>query len=471
MNEERVNDMALNVVVLAAGQGTRMKSKQPKVLHKVAGKAMLERVIDSARILNPKQIVVVYGHQGDLLKAAFEDQALSFVEQTPQRGTADALMKAAPMLAQDERVLILYGDVPLISAQTLQHFIDKTPKDALGIMTVEVEDPTGLGRIIRDAQGNIIKIVEQKDASLQEQALREVNTGIYVVNTSHLNKWLPQIKNDNQQQEYYLTDIVALAAKDKIAIISHAPAQVEEILGVNDRIQLAQLERFYQHKIATDLMRQGVTLADPNRVEVRGTLSCEQDVSIDTNVIFEGQVSVKQGTSIGPQCILKNCQLGENVTILAHCYLEDVTIADNCTIGPFARLRPGTTLGNDVRIGNFVEIKNAQIASGTKINHLSYIGDAIVGKEVNIGAGTITCNYDGVNKHQTIIEDNVMIGSDTQLIAPIRVGAGATIGAGSTVNKDVPKEQLTLTHQLNQRSKKWERPKKVSTSPNQQEKA
>ncbi len=461
--------MDLSIVVLAAGQGTRMKSTLPKVLHPVADKPMLQHVVDTAKQLSPSNIIVVCGHQGETLRGAFSNEKIDFVEQVPQRGTADAVAKALPLLKDDQKVIILYGDVPLISSNTLNELIEKT-KDGLGIVTINMGNPTGLGRIVRDSLGKVIKIVEQKDANAQEQKISEVNTGIYLVDAKLLKLWIPQIENKNNQNEFYLTDIVAMAVKDKISINTVSPQHIEEILGVNDKAQLAQVERCYQYKMATQLMNQGVTLADPSRCDIRGTLSVQSDVFIDINVIFQGKVTLKQGCHIGPNCVLIDVTLGENVTLLANCYLEGVSIGDNATIGPFARLRPGTEIDSDARIGNFVEVKNAKIGKGSKINHLSYVGDATIGQDVNIGAGTITCNYDGANKHQTVIEDNVMIGSDTQLIAPVRIGKGATIGAGSTINQDVPENQLTLTHQLNQRSKKWERPKKSSSPNNHKEK-
>ncbi|MGD9592136.1 MAG: bifunctional UDP-N-acetylglucosamine diphosphorylase/glucosamine-1-phosphate N-acetyltransferase GlmU [Candidatus Berkiella sp.] len=462
--------MALTVVVLAAGQGTRMKSTLPKVLHCLAGKPLLQHVLDTANQLSPSKSIVVCGHQSKLLKDTFSNQPIEFIEQVPQRGTADAVAKALPLLNENDKVLILSGDVPLICVDTLKRFVQSTPKNALGLITAQLENPFGLGRIVRNNSGNITQVVEQKDANEDEQKICEINSGIYLVEANLLKKWIPQIQNKNQQQEFYLTDIISIAVKEGVLVVSSAPENVHEISGINDRAQLAQAERYYQHKQAQALMVQGVTIADPLRMDVRGELQCENDVSIDINVIFEGNVTLKKGCKIGPHCVVINSTLGENVTLLANCYIEGVNIADNVTVGPFARLRPGTDIDSDARIGNFVEVKNAKIGKGSKVNHLSYIGDATIGQGVNIGAGTITCNYDGANKHQTVIEDDVMIGSDTQLIAPVRVGKGATIGAGSTINQNVPENQLTLTHQLNQRSKNWERPKKSSFTNNHQDK-
>lgn len=452
--------MDLSIVVLAAGQGTRMKSAFPKVMQTIAGKPMLAHVVDTAQALAPKKIIIVYGHGKDILLEAFQDKELSWVEQTMQKGTGDAVAKALPVLSANERVIILYGDVPLISKETLQRVLRETPNDALGLITVNTDNPCGLGRIVKDQQGNVIKIVEEKDASQAERTIKEVNTGIFIVPSQYLSKWIPLLNNNNQQKEYYLTDIVALAVEDKVAIVTHSPDDDHEILGINDRGQQANIERIYQQQLAKKLLLQGVMISDPHRIDIRGTLQAESDVFIDINVLFQGDVVLGKGCHIGPNCVLINCELAENVTVLANSYIENAKIGNNAHIGPFARLRPGTLLKDDAKIGNFVEVKNATIGKGSKISHLSYIGDALVGEDVNIGAGTITCNYDGANKHQTIIEDDVMIGSDTQLIAPIRVGKGATIGAGSTLNKDVPANQLTVTQQLNQRSKAWDRPQK-----------
>lgn len=453
--------MDLSIVVLAAGQGTRMKSTLPKVMQTIAGKPMLAHVVDTAKTLAPKKIIIVYGHGKDILLKTFQDKELSWVEQAVQKGTGDAVAKALPVLSANERVIILYGDVPLISKETLQRVLRETPSDALGLITINTDNPHGLGRIVKDQQGNVIKIVEEKDANEVERAIKEVNTGIFIVPSQYLSKWIPLLNNNNQQKEYYLTDIVALAVEAKVKIVTHSPDDDHEILGVNDRAQQANIERIYQQQIAKKLLHQGVMISDPHRIDVRGTLQAQSDVFIDINVLFQGNVVLGKGCHIGPNCVLIDCELAENVTILANSYIENTKIGNNVHIGPFARLRPGTLLKDDAKIGNFVEVKNATIGKGSKISHLSYIGDALVGEDVNIGAGTITCNYDGANKHQTIIEDDVMIGSDTQLIAPIRVGKGATIGAGSTLNKDVPANQLTVTQQLNQRSKAWDRPQKT----------
>ncbi len=454
-------DMDLSIVVLAAGQGTRMKSQLPKVLHTIGGKPMLAHVVATAKTLGPKQIVVVYGYGGQTLKAAFSDEAITWVEQTTQQGTGDAVAKALPVLPENHRVIILYGDVPLISAQTLRRLLNATPKSAVGVLTVNLQSPFGLGRIVRDENGAVKRIVEERDANDIERQIHEVNTGIFVVEAKHLNRWLPQLNNKNKQGEYYLTDIVQLAVNDNVPIVTVHPSVEHEVLGVNDRLQQVEAERHYQRFIATAFLKEGVLICDPLRFDLRGTLQAESDVKIDVNVVLEGDIILRKGVQIGPNCVLINCEIGEGTIVLANSHLDGVKIGSGAIVGPFARLRPGTVLADKVHIGNFVEIKNSFIGNASKINHLSYIGDTTMGQDVNIGAGTITCNYDGANKYQTIIEDEVHIGSDSQLIAPVRIRKGATIGAGSTVNKDAPEYQLTLTQQLNQRSKSWERPKKT----------
>lgn len=456
------HDKGLSIVILAAGQGTRMKSSLPKVMHTIAGKPFLAHVIATAQSLNPSQIIVVYGYGGDVLKAAFTDPAIQWAHQPVQQGTADAVAKALPFIPSDHRVLILYGDVPLISPSTLTHLLNHTAEDAVGLLTVQMPTPYGLGRIVREA-GEVARIVEEKDATEAEKAIQEVNTGIFLVQANALSTWLQKITNHNAQKEYYLTDIIALAVQDQVPVVTTAPQVIEEILGINDKLQQSYLERYYQQSRAKEWLKEGVWIADPARLDVRGTLEVAPEVSIDVNVVIEGKVTLRKGCTIGPHCVLKNCDIGEGVTLHAHCYLEGVTIAKNATIGPFARLRPGTVLAENVHIGNFVEVKNATVGMGSKINHLSYIGDATLGKDVNVGAGTITCNYDGAYKHQTIIEDDVHIGSDSQLIAPVRVGKGATLAAGTTLHEDAPPYQLTLSHRLALRSLDWQRPKKETT--------
>lgn len=455
--------MTIQTIILAAGQGKRMHSDLPKVLHTVAGKPLLQHVIDVAFAVAPDaKPLVVYGHQGDVIRRALAHANAQWVEQTQQLGTAHAVLQALPGVDANARVLILYGDVPLISTTTLKKLIDTTPSNAIGMITARVSNPTGYGRIKRDAQQQVIGIVEEKDATDAERAINEINTGIYVVPATYLKKWLPTIKNNNAQKEYYLTDIVTHAVQEKIAIHTVEPTMTNEILGVNDRVQLAQLERAKQSQLAEKLMQQGVTLRDPARIDIRGNVKVGRDVIIDVNVILEGDVVIGDSCVIGANSIVRNSTLGNSVTIHSHSVLEESKVGDGSIVGPFARLRPGTVLDNTVHIGNFVEIKNSQIKSNSKVNHLSYIGDSEIGARVNVGAGTITCNYDGANKHQTIIGDDVFIGSDTQLVAPVKVNNGATIAAGSTITKEVPANQLTLTHRLEQRSsKEWKRPEKV----------
>ncbi|TAK75012.1 MAG: UDP-N-acetylglucosamine diphosphorylase/glucosamine-1-phosphate N-acetyltransferase [Gammaproteobacteria bacterium] len=454
--------MAIQVVILAAGQGRRMYSNQPKVLHRLGGKALLEHVILTALKISPETPpIIVYGHQGERLQEALGHYSVRWAEQQDQLGTGHAVLQAMPFVADDDRVLILYGDVPLISEQTLTRLIQATPPDAIGMVTVHLKQPTGYGRILRDAMERVMGIVEEKDASEVERAITEINSGIYILPAVHLKNWLPNLNNQNAQLEYYLTDVISRGVKEKVAIYTVQPRQFEEILGVNDRVQLAHLERFYQHQYAEKLMRQGVTICDPHRLDIRGDVEIGRDVTLDVNVILEGRVVIGHGCVIGPNTFLRNTTLGVNVEIKANSIIDGAEIAAEAIIGPFARIRPGTVLASKVHIGNFVELKNSQIDEGSKVNHLSYVGDSEVGKRVNIGAGTITCNYDGVNKHKTVIGDDVQIGSDTQLIAPVTVGAGATIAAGSTIIKDAPPHQLTLTQHIDQRSMAdWERPKK-----------
>lgn len=453
--------MTIQTVILAAGQGKRMHSSLPKILHRLAGKPLIEYVLDAAHAVSSLPPIIVYGHQGDVIRSALASKKARWVKQSEQLGTGHAVLQTLPELNDADAVLVLSGDVPLISVNTLDKLISSTPKNALGMLTANLANPAGYGRIKRDKKKKITHIIEEKDATVKERAITEINTGIYLVPVKRLRKWLPALKNKNAQKEYYLTDIIAQAVKDKVAIHSVQPEQVEEIYGINDKLQLAQLERFHQRQLAETLMRQGVTLLDPARLDIRGDVQVGRDVVIDVNVILEGRVRIGNNCSIGPHAILRDVELGDSVEVKANSIIENAVISAACVIGPFARIRPGTVLAREVHIGNFVEIKNSEIGSSTKINHLSYIGDADIGQQVNIGAGTITCNYDGANKHRTVIGDHVHIGSDTQLIAPVTVGKAATIGAGSTVAKNVPAGELTLTHTLHQRStKNWQRPKK-----------
>jgi bifunctional UDP-N-acetylglucosamine pyrophosphorylase/glucosamine-1-phosphate N-acetyltransferase len=451
----------MNVVILAAGMGKRMRSALPKVLHPLAGKPLLSHVLDTARSLSPSTLCVVYGHGGEAVPETVKADDLIFVKQEPQLGTGHAVMQAVPHLDDSVPTLVLYGDVPLTTAQSLAQLLDNAGTEKLAILTVELQDPTGYGRIVRDAKsGDITRIVEQKDASETERSILEVNTGIMAIPTAHLKRWLGTLSNNNAQQEYYLTDIVARAVADGVPVVSAQPSAVWETLGVNSKVQLAELERIHQANIAQKLLEDGVTLLDPARIDVRGELVCGRDVVIDVNCIFEGKVDIEDGAHIGANCIIKNTRIAKGASIKPFCHIENSVIGAEAQVGPYARLRPGTTLGEDVHIGNFVEVKNSQIAAHSKANHLAYVGDTDVGSRVNIGAGTITCNYDGANKFRTVIEDDAFIGSDTQLVAPVRVGKGATLGAGTTLTKDAPEGKLTLSRGKQVTIDNWKRPVK-----------
>ena len=454
----------MNIVILAAGQGKRMHSDLPKVLHPLAGRALLSHVLATAHALTPESICVVYGHGGEAVRQHFEkmsppDVAVSWARQAPQFGTGHAVMQALPHLKAAAQTLILYGDVPLTRVESLQRLV-AVAGAGLGILTVELEDPAGYGRIVRDPAGRLVRIVEQKDATPAERAITEINTGIMVLPTARLRAWLDRLGNNNAQKEYYLTDVVALAVADGVPVNSAKPDAAWETLGVNSRSQLAELERTFQRNLATQLLEDGVTLADPARIDIRGTLAVGRDCSIDVNCVFEGNVALGDGVSIGPHCVIKNVSIAAGTRIEAFCHLEDAEVGERCRIGPYARLRPAAVLGEDVHIGNFVEVKASRIGDRSKANHLSYVGDASVGKDVNIGAGTITCNYDGANKHRTIIEDEVHIGSDTQLVAPVTIGKGSTTAAGATVYKDVPPGGLVLTKAEQVFKPGWQRPVK-----------
>jgi bifunctional UDP-N-acetylglucosamine pyrophosphorylase/glucosamine-1-phosphate N-acetyltransferase len=449
----------MNVVILAAGMGKRMQSDLPKVLHALAGKPLLSHVIDTARQLSPSRCCVVYGHGGDKVPTQLAADDLQFVLQEPQLGTGHAVMQAVSKLNEDQPTLVLYGDVPLTTVATLRTLTEKAGNEKLAILTIAMDDPTGYGRIVRE-QNKIIRIVEQKDATDLERQIREVNTGILVAPTRQLKNWLSQLSNHNAQGEYYLTDIIALAVKDKVVIESTQPSHAWETLGVNSKVQLAELERIHQLNLAHQLLEQGVTLTDPSRIDIRGELHCARDVSIDIGCVFEGQVHIGQGVSIGAYCVIKNSRIADNANIKPFTHIDEASVGRDSQIGPYARLRPGTTLGPDVHVGNFVEIKNSEFGAHSKANHLAYVGDTTVGSRVNIGAGTITCNYDGANKHRTIIEDDAFIGSDTQLVAPVTVGKGATIGAGTTLTKDAPPDSLTVSRARQTSIAGWQRPVK-----------
>ncbi|MBK7687234.1 MAG: bifunctional UDP-N-acetylglucosamine diphosphorylase/glucosamine-1-phosphate N-acetyltransferase GlmU [Rhodocyclaceae bacterium] len=450
----------LNVVILAAGAGKRMRSELPKVLQPLAGKAMLAHVLDTARSLGAQNICVVVGHGGDAVRVAFPATDIQWANQSPQLGTGHALLQALPHIDPDAPTLVLYGDVPLTRTATLHRLIEAAGQNNLALLTALVPNPHGYGRIVR-IDGQVKRIVEEKDADDAERAIGEINTGMLVAPAASLARWLPGLGNQNAQGEYYLTDIVALAVSEGCKVVTAHPGAAWETEGVNNKAQLAQLERVHQRNIAEALMEAGVTLADPARIDVRGELTCEPDVFIDVGCVFEGKVSVGAGSTLSANCVLKNCSVGAGVLIKPFCHIEDAVIGANSIIGPYARLRPGTTLGNEVHVGNFCEIKNSDIASGSKVNHLSYIGDTTMGSRVNVGAGTITCNYDGANKFRTIIEDDVFIGSDTQLIAPVTVGRGATLGAGTTLTKDAPADQLTVSRAKQISMAGWKRPQKL----------
>jgi bifunctional UDP-N-acetylglucosamine pyrophosphorylase/glucosamine-1-phosphate N-acetyltransferase len=456
--------MPLSVVILAAGQGKRMKSAWPKVLQPLAGRALLKHVIDTARLLSPKAIHVVYGHGGERVREALKSEAVSWVLQERQLGTGHAVTQALPGIPDAHTVLVLYGDVPLIRRDTLEALLKLCDSKTLAILTVRLEDPTGYGRILRDARGRIRKIVEHKDASQQELRVRESNTGIIAAPAKLLKKWLALVKNNNVQGEYYLTDAAAIAAKGKFNVVPLVAHAETEVLGVNDKVQLAQVEAAYRQQQARELMLAGVTLIDPARLDVRGTVSCGRDVELDVNVILEGKVILGDRVRVGPNCVIRDCEIGADTQVFANCVLDHARIGMSCKIGPFARLRPGATLARDVHVGNYVEVKNARLGEGSKANHLTYLGDASIGKDVNVGAGTITCNYDGVNKSQTHIEDGVFIGSGSMLVAPVRIGARATIGAGSTITQDVPADKLTLARSRQVTIDSWARPVKSKKS-------
>ncbi len=454
--------MSLQVVILAAGQGKRMQSHLPKVLHAIAGRALISHVVETVNTLkSPHEPIVIFGHEGERLRAALPDLNVKWVLQEKQAGTGHAVLQAIPFIQDDAHVLILCGDVPLISANTLTHLIEKTPKNGLGLLTAVLNQPYGYGRILRNADGQVISIVEERDANEAEKAIQEINTGIYYVPARYLSEWLPQLGNQNHQGEFYLTDIISFAVKAGLPIQTAQPASLFEIRGVNDRMQLAELEREYQRNQAKQLMSAGVTLRDPARLDIRGEVQVGKDTIIDVNVVLEGKISIGEGCNIGANVILKDCQLANHVEIKPNTMIEGASIASHAVIGPFARIRPETIIEESAHIGNFVEIKKSKIGAGTKVNHLSYVGDALIGVKVNVGAGTITCNYDGANKHQTIIDDHAFIGSCTQLVAPVHIGAGATIGAGSTITQDAPANQLTLSRTPQRSIAGWERPKKT----------
>ena len=450
----------LDILVLAAGKGTRMRSDLPKVLHPVGGKALVQHVVDTARTVGGEQILIIVGHGAEKVQEKMAAPDVKFVLQAEQLGTGHAVQQALPQLRNDATVLILYGDVPLTRAETLQKLIAGVNEKQMGLLTVDLPDPTGYGRIVRDEKSAVVAIVEHKDANDEQKKIREINTGIMAVKAAHLQKWLPQLKNNNAQGEFYLTDIIAMAKVDGIAIHVEQPNAVEEVEGINNRQQQAALERFYQKQKANELMVAGVTLLDPSRIDIRGNLTAGRDVVIDVNCVFEGDVVLGDDVVIEPNCVIINSKIGNNSHIKAFSHIEESVMAENCDIGPYARLRPGTDLADDVKIGNFVETKKAVIANGSKVNHLSYVGDAKVGSKVNIGAGTITCNYDGVNKFKTEIGDNSFIGSNSSLVAPVIIGASATVAAGSVITKNVNDTELAIARGQQRNIQGWKRPVK-----------
>jgi bifunctional UDP-N-acetylglucosamine pyrophosphorylase/glucosamine-1-phosphate N-acetyltransferase len=451
--------MPLEIVVLAAGQGKRMRSQVPKILHRLAGQPLLAHVLAAARALEPRKIVIVHGNGADQVRAAFADTRVEWALQAEQLGTGHAVQQALPSISPDAEVLILYADVPLVRPATLKRLLD-AGRDGLAVMTAEVADPTGYGRIVRQASGDVARIVEQRDASSEELGLREINAGFMAMSARRLSGWLGKLTNRNAQKEYYLTDVVALAVAEGLPVRAVKVEDEWEVAGVNSKRELAAIERRYQSVQAQRLLDEAVTLADPARIDVRGELSCGTDVAIDVNCVFEGSVMLAEGVRIGPNCLLRNVRIGAGTEVLAFSHLEDSEIGARCRLGPYARLRPGNTLADEVHVGNFVELKASRIGKGSKANHLSYIGDSEVGSAVNVGAGTITCNYDGAAKHRTIIEDECFIGSDTTLVAPVRVARGSYIGAGSTINKDTPAGQLTLSRARQVSLPAWKPPKK-----------
>ncbi len=451
--------MDLHIVILAAGQGSRMKSATPKVLHKVAGKPMLQHVIDTVKKLDASSINIVIGHGSDQVKNTI-DENINWCYQAEQLGTGHAVAQSLEHIPKSGQVLILYGDVPLITEKTLRAMLEKVDEEHIALLTVELENPKGYGRIIRNFEGNIKAIVEEKDATDEIRSIHEVNTGILAMRAEHLLTYIPLLQNNNAQKEYYLTDVIEIANKAGKRIIALHPDYEQEVQGVNNRLQLCELECWYQGQLAEQLMLNGVTLYDPNRIDIRGELNCGTDVEIDINCVFKGKVILGDRVSIGPNCVLENCSVGNDTTILANCVIENATLHEGVSVGPFARLRPGTVLENHSKVGNFVETKKTHVGEGSKINHLSYVGDATLGKNVNVGAGTITCNYDGVNKFTTELEDGVFVGSNSSLVAPVKVGRNATIGAGSTVVKNVETDQLAVARSRQRNIDGWQRPTK-----------
>lgn len=451
--------MKFSAVILAAGKGTRMYSNMPKVLHTLAGKPMVKHVIDTCHDVGADRIHLVYGHGGDQMQSVLAKESVNWVLQAEQLGTGHAVDQASSEFADDEKILILYGDGPLISEETLARLLDAQPDNGIALLTVVLDDPTGYGRIVRE-NGSVVAIVEQKDANEEQQKITEINTGVMVATGGDLKRWLAGLSNDNAQGEYYLTDVIAAAHQEGRVIEAVHPVTPIEVEGVNDRLQLARLERAFQMMQAEKLLKQGVMLRDPSRFDLRGELQCGMDCEIDANVIIEGTVTLGDNVVIGAGCVLKDCEIDDNTIVRPYSVIEGATVGETCTVGPFARLRPGAEMRNDSHVGNFVEMKNARLGEGSKANHLTYLGDAEVGQRTNIGAGTITCNYDGANKFKTVIGNDVFVGSDSQLVAPVTVADGATIGAGTTLTKDVAEGELVITRVRERSISGWKRPTK-----------
>ena len=451
--------MGLSTIILAAGQGTRMRSDLPKVLQLLAGKPLLGHVLDCAAELDADDVCVVYGHGGETVRNEFGDDALRWAEQAEQLGTGHAVQQAMPGTPDANRVLVLFGDVPLLTAATCRHLLAETPADEVAVLTVDMGDPTGYGRIIRDGS-SVSSIVEEKDAGPDEKAVREINTGVMACPADKLRHWLANLSNDNAQGEYYLTDVVAMAVNDGITVHGVKADTWTEVMGINDKKQLAEAERALQARRVDELMKQGVGFADPARVDIRGSLECGKDVFIDVNAVFEGRVELGDGVTIESNNLVRESRLGAGTVVHSNCHIEGATTGKTCEIGPFARLRPGAELANNVKVGNFVEVKKSTIADGSKVNHLTYIGDAEIGTNVNVGAGTITCNYDGANKHKTTIGDGAFIGSGVELVAPVKIGAGSTVGAGATITKEVGENELVIERSRQKAIPGWKRPVK-----------
>ena len=451
--------MGLSTIILAAGQGTRMRSNLPKVLQPLAGRPLLAHVLDCSAALAADDVCIVYGHGAEAVRNEFPDDSLRWALQAEQLGTGHAVQQAMPETPDNNRVLILFGDVPLLTSATCQRLLEETPDDDMAVLTVDMDNPTGYGRIIRE-RGDIRRIVEEKDAGPEEKTVCEINTGVLVCPAAKLKRWLDNLGNDNVQGEYYLTDAVALAVNDGVTVHGIKADSYVEVMGINDKKQLAEVERALQARLVDALMKEGVGFADPARVDIRGTLKCGKDVFIDVNAVFEGNVELGDGVKIESNNLLRDTTLGARTVLHSNCHLEGATTGNNCEIGPFARLRPGAELANNVKVGNFVEIKKSTVADGSKVNHLTYIGDTEIGTKVNVGAGTITCNYDGANKYKTKIGDGAFIGSGVELVAPVEIGAGATVGAGSTITKDVEDNQLALERSRQKVVPGWKKPVK-----------